>query len=97
VSSNSSLVVGLIEVGEQDEHSARARDQLVRAVGTFLERQCPVVGSVPSVSALSHAFMSGAVLREANDEISLAARKIAGRWPASTGIRSANALPAGGG
>ena len=96
VSSNPSLELGLIVVGEQDEISGRAHDKLVRAVAKFLGRQCPVVGSVPGVSALSYAFVSGAVLREWSDEITRAIRNIADRWAVPTGERSASALPAGG-
>lgn len=106
VSSNPSVELGLIAIGEQDQRSGRARDTLVRAVATFLGRQCPVVGSVPRVSALPHAFIAGGVLRD-GDDITHAVRTIARRWTAPdaesrplavpTSRYSASALPAGSG
>jgi hypothetical protein len=69
VSWNPSVELGLIAVGELDEISGSARDKLVQAVATFLGRQCPLVGSVPTVSALCRAFISGTVLREGREEI----------------------------
>jgi hypothetical protein len=103
VSSNPSLELGLIAVGEPDEVSGRAHNALVRAVAAFLGRGCPVVGAVPSLSALPHGFIAGADFRDGLDEMTRAVRTIAVRWTAPDGNsrprtmlasgRSANAVP----
>jgi hypothetical protein len=80
---NPSMEVGLIALGHHDDHLRSILEKLVQAVGTFLGRECPVVGMVPDAAALSRAFLSGVVVREGRDEISRLLKLVAGRWAAS--------------
>lgn len=80
---NPAMDLGLIAIGHHSLRSGSSMDTLVRAVGTFLGRECPVVGAVPDASSLSRAVLSGVALREGRDEFSRSLKAVADRWIAS--------------
>jgi hypothetical protein len=85
---NPSMELGLIALGHHDDRLRSIVKKLVQAVGTFLGRECPVVGTVPDASALSRAFLSGVV------ELSRLLKPVAGRWAASDATPG-RSIPAG--
>jgi hypothetical protein len=80
VSWNPAVELGLVVAGVHDERLGSTWDKLVQGVETFLGRSCPVVGSVTNVSALSHAFLSGMLLRGGSNEAARDLTTIVERW-----------------
>lgn len=86
VSLNPRVELGVVAVGIGDERSRSSVGKFVQAVTAFLERSCPVVGSITSLSGLSQEFLSGRLLRG----LSSAGREfasVADRWAGGSGRR----------
>ncbi len=93
VSWNPCVKLGVLVAGAHDERT-RSWDRLIQAVSTFLGRPCSLVGSITNLSALSHAFLSGRLLRGGTNEVTREFAPIAGRWAGSdAGI--GRSIPAG--
>jgi hypothetical protein len=87
VSLNPRVELGVVAVGVSDERSRSSVGKFVQAVTSFLERSCPVVGSITSLSGLSQEFLSGRLLRGGLSRAGREFASVADRWAGGNGRR----------
>lgn len=92
---NPAMELGVIAWGHHDHRVRSVLQKVVEAVGRFLGRECPVVGTVPDASVLSRAFLAGVGFREGRDEVSCWLKLVAGRWTASGATPGRPPVPTG--
>lgn len=85
VSANPRVELGVVVVG--GERSRSGVGKFLQAVTAFLERSCPVVGSITSLSGLSQEFLLGRLLGGGLGGAGLEFASVVDRWARGTGRR----------